>query len=798
MLWPCFFTSELLARESFEFNVGEKVRVLSDTAFRRTTENLFEAVGNVIITHSTNAIYGEKAGLSFETGEVEVMGNVRYVGPSMTLYGSKLKYNFKTDSIELENARIMSDAYTIIGREISRQGKDGDIFALDAEFTTCKDCPESWSVFGSEVRVTPDEYIRIKEAYVKVRGVVVMYVPYVVLPIKKERETGFLFPDFGIKTNEGVQLEQPFFWAINDSSDMTLTPSFYGKRGLLNQFQYRQMLGEKKWFEIDSLQAMDRIYEPKKTSRDLSGDTVFRHYSEYEHHFSVGQRFNHHFHFSDTRDLDTLRDHEFYNSDRLLGPELGGQSFINYNTPRFDFNAEGTFLKNQLIEGEKEFDHSYVQVLPRLSASMSPETLLRSRLPGLSRLSVGGDFEYTRFKQNHIDENKFIRNAHRFNARPYLDWQLGYLGPFQVQTRATFDYQDYRFPTQKKEANKEFTKRGVIYESQVKLELERIFGVAYQDKITLDQVDTNRFDLEEFEEKKLGKKKNQNLEKSANLVGKIPEMGQDFSDYDVTVSNNSYRHSQEFLLKHFFLSDQKAEGAPKFLAQIQETEGQFDRIDALREQESQINDGVSRTELPLSNTLELQWNNSFVMKSAKEFDVYQDGRYLRDNFSYSQIAHFNVSQGYDLEVESEELEDKLTRLHVNTGFSLDRFRFDISDYYFYDLREHLFSGSVSFDFDRAHLAVRYRNNSFASPVYQFTRVELGLRLNDLLSLRTMLDYDLDTKRASETRYGVTYTPPNNCWQLDFTYGTTLVEKSVSFNLMVNFDGSGFDSNNTWR
>ena len=185
------------------------------------------------------------------------------------------------------------------------------------------------------------------------------------------------------------------------------------------------------------------------------------------------------------------------------------------------------------------------------------------------------------------------------------------------------------------------------------------------------------------------------------------------------------------------------------------------------------------------------------MKSAKSFDVYQDGRYLRDNFNYQQIAHFNVSQGYDLEEESEELEEKLTRLHINTGFSLDKFRFDISNYYFYDLREHLFAGSMRFDFERARLAVSYRNNSFTSPVYQFTRFDLRLRLNDLLSVRAMLDYDLDTKRASETIYGVTYTPPNNCWQLDFNYGTTLVEKSVSFDLAVNFDGSGFDSNN-WR
>ena len=86
--------SVLSARESFEFNLGQRINILSDKAFRKTSENEFEAIGNVVITHLKNAIYGEKAKVNFTTGDTEVIGNVRYVAPEMTLYGTKLKYNF--------------------------------------------------------------------------------------------------------------------------------------------------------------------------------------------------------------------------------------------------------------------------------------------------------------------------------------------------------------------------------------------------------------------------------------------------------------------------------------------------------------------------------------------------------------------------------------------------------------------------------------------------------------------------------------------------------------------------------
>ena len=113
-----FLSPALQARESFEFDLGQKINILSDKAFRKASENEFEAVGNVVITHLKNSIYGEKARINFTTGETEVLGNVRYIAPGMTLYGTKLNYNFLTKAIDLSNARVLSDNFIVTGKRI--------------------------------------------------------------------------------------------------------------------------------------------------------------------------------------------------------------------------------------------------------------------------------------------------------------------------------------------------------------------------------------------------------------------------------------------------------------------------------------------------------------------------------------------------------------------------------------------------------------------------------------------------------------------------------------------------------
>lgn len=772
-------TDAIFARETFEFNLGQKINVLSDKAFRKSSENEFEAIGNVVITHMRNSIYGEKAKINFTTGEAEILGNVRYIAPEMTLFGTKLNYNFITRQIHLDNARVLSENFVVTGKKIIQTTPD-IIYAEDAEYTTCRDCPESWSVFGKSVTIEVGKYVNLRHAFIKVNGVVAMYFPYIVFPIKQKRESGLLFPAMGFSSKEGFRYQQPFFWAIDDFKDATLTPSTFGNRGLGGELQYRQNFKEKTWLELNSLQLNDKIYAPFKLNKEKSGDQYYRHFSDFEFHSTYSHNFNNHLYFTNTSDLDTYRDLDFFAKEKLRGTEVGGGGFLEGRSGLFSFTAEGYFNQNMFIADPKKFDDQYVQMLPKLSLSTVPYNVLHSNYAFAKNISLGLNTDYTVFKQNNALTTGPIRNARRLNLAPYMNWQLGNLGPVFFSHQVNLDYQKYYFSN---EIDKNFTKKGLVFETEAKFELEKVFGLAYNEEIPIDQIDLDT----ETEAK----------EKSTT-IGILPSLKSTKEDAYKVLFNSSYRHSQEYKVKHYYLSDQQYSGNTRFKNQIETDEGQFDYIDAIRSREHVTNQVTAQDSLPLSNTIELQWNNRLIRKSSKTFDPYVDGRYLKDNFEYSNIGYFDVSQGFDLNLESDELTDRLTRLYINAGLSVNRMAFAIQEFYFHRTAEHKVTSSASYNFKRAAITGTFTYNSFNSsntPVAKLTGYNISVSPTDLITLQNAIDYDLQAKRISRSSYSVLYSPINNCWKIEFNFSRDLIDKKFGLLFYINYNENNFASLN---
>ncbi len=774
-------SSPSFARQSFEFSADEKVQVLSDKAYRKSLDNLYEAVGNVIITQGPNSIYGEKATLSFETGEVNVIGNVRYVSAGFTMYGSKLNYNLHSKMLTVNNGRVLSDNYVILGNTLSRTGPN-ELYGKDAEYTTCRDCPESWTIFGKEVHITVGEYVRIKHAFIKVKGVVVMYFPYIVLPIKKDRESGLLFPSFGINVNEGARFQQPFFWNISPHADATLTPSFFGRRGWGSEVEFRHTPFDGFEYQTRGLFMNDTIYEPGKVERTKSGQTEFRYLGQWEHHYTNSNNFNHHFNFTKPRDFDMNRDYNIYTDDKLLAPDSGIETFFDYRNDLFNVDVFSGFRTSHLYRESREFDNRYVQILPKLSFDMSPVTLLETDIPLLNKLSFSLDSDITVFKQNHIEENDYIRNAKRINVVPRLLWNFGQLGPVSAQTKVELDYQNYRFSHLEKD--KGFRKYGVVYETEMTLTLDKIFGLAYKEEIPKESAINDR---------------EENLPSEtvdSNLIGELPPI-KDVSEETYKIIRNSYRHRQEFKLKHYFLSKQDYKGNQNFYNQIQRGEGRFDSIDTIRSQEFQALNETSKKTLPINNTIELQWNNTVTRKSVAGTDLLKDGKSIRNNFNYSNISYFNVSQGFDLYRDTDDsgkelsFEERLTRLHINTGFSLGQTSFSFEEYYYYATSEHIAYGGVNRSFSFGNIASGLRYNSFREPVDKFLTMSGNIYLSDEIYFSGNWEYNIAEKTSYRTNYGITYRPNNDCWMVQIDYTSTLAQKQYGFNFLINFSEAGF-------
>ncbi|HXH29628.1 MAG TPA: OstA-like protein [Bacteriovoracaceae bacterium] len=784
IFWATLCTT--FAADNPQLTLGDKISVYSDKAYRKNNGRYFEAVGNVVIISQKDTIYGELASLDQDSSLVKIEGNVRLITKDLTLYGSHLEYNIANGRATIKNARILTTNFNLVANRLSRVSET-EYLAEEAEFTTCKDCAESWSVYGKTIKVKINEYVQIQHGLAKIKNVNVLYIPYIILPISTTRKTGLLIPKTIFRKEEGLSFQQPVFFALGDHKDMTLSPSFWGKRGYGADVQYRQRFSDMSWMEIDSRSINDQIYQPGKNNSSLSGKDLFRYFVEAEAHQFWTPNLGSHLRYTGTRDLDIVQDQWLFTDPKILSSDLGLNTNVHYRRELFSLTADAHYLRNQLSDEPLKFDRSYVQVLPRVTLSSVPYTFIQSKRPFFQSLSVGMDNSFTRFRQTKEEESLFLRNADRFSSQPYLMWHLLTLGPVSLKSRYTLDYQSYRFSDTDE---KSFGKYAGLLRTELSFTMDKIFGLAYQEKIPLKNISEK--DLRALRERKeQGLSPLRSTQKENRLVGDLPEFASELSRDTITQVRNSYRHSQEFKFIHHFISVENEYGNLRFLEQIKASQdGQFDYEDSVRSEEFLFGTSTTRTIVPPENTVEFQWNNSLIRKTPKQFNFLDDNKYLRDNFNYSKIGYFNVSQGYLLNNrETEDYNDRLTRFLMQTGYYSQRWSVGLEEYYFHSSNDNMLTLNFNRRFEYLNLFSAYTYNSFNA--IQLLSFGGQVRPTDVLGVAMLKDMSFTDTENVRTTYSVDIMPHNNCWILNLNYQERINDTRYSFNVLFNFGDDNF-------
>ena len=179
--------------------------------------NTIKARGNVSVEADDQAIFAEQAmvNLEQETGTFK----------KATILGSEKDLHLEAEVIE----KIGFKTYHL---------EDGWVI-------TCK-IPEGkkapWSFAASDAVIEQDGYAKLKHARFRIKDVPIFYSPYLVLPAKNKRETGFLLPELSVGEFSGFGLNLPFFWNISDSTDLTIYTQYFANRGYMPGLEFRYII----------------------------------------------------------------------------------------------------------------------------------------------------------------------------------------------------------------------------------------------------------------------------------------------------------------------------------------------------------------------------------------------------------------------------------------------------------------------------------------------------------------------------------------------------------------------------
>ncbi len=258
----------------------EQTIIISETLEYSKDTSTYIAKGNVKIQRADTVVEANEMKYNEQTSEVIAVGAVRYNDTITSIKTIRAELNLETKTGILYDAEILfkKDNYRISGKEIEKKG-ERYYFSPEATFTTCDGPVPAWCFKGKEIDVVVGEKLKAKDVSFRIKDIPLLYTPYFQSPVLTERQTGFLTPVIGYSKTRGVHLNTPFFWAISENRDATVTLDIYTKRGIGEGLEYRYIepmdIKGKWWlYHIRDTEFNRNFYEVRALHEQRSADGI--------------------------------------------------------------------------------------------------------------------------------------------------------------------------------------------------------------------------------------------------------------------------------------------------------------------------------------------------------------------------------------------------------------------------------------------------------------------------------------------------------------------------------------------
>jgi LPS-assembly protein len=383
------FPFDLQAQSSFDGIV-----IQADSGERDLNNRSMELKGNVQILFKSQHLSADRAIIYQDRKEFEAQGHVLLVTPKATLGGDKIIMNYETNIGTVYSGFIQSGQLIFEGAIIEKTGDD-QYLTLQSQYTSCTTCPAAWSFSGQSIEAQIGGYALIKNSLLHFGNVPVLWLPYLIVPLKSERQTGLLAPSFEYSEKSGLSVELPFFWAISKNQDATFTLHNYATRGLKGLANYRYILTRESSGELDGAFLRDGYFGQTNRHKTYLGsaDRVNRWFLRYKHYWVLPEDWIQRIDVNNASDLQYPTDFPFETLN-YGDPAMENRISLTKNTEDRHFSIDNSYYINMLKSHPMGDNRDSVHRLPEIS-------LVSTRKPiGETGLLYNYDLRYTNFARN--------------------------------------------------------------------------------------------------------------------------------------------------------------------------------------------------------------------------------------------------------------------------------------------------------------------------------------------------------------------------------------------------------------
>ena len=203
--------------------------------------------GGVTISEGGVQVQADEGSFDTEKKIGDVKGRVLVSSSAGVLAADAATFEMSSETGEFTNIDFETEegGFHVLSDK-ARKVSEFEFELEDSSFTSCHcaDGDRPWEMKSSTCSITQEGYAHTYGSKVYFEGVPVFYSPYLAFPVKNERASGLLAPQWGISNQDGFMFRQPVLGIVDDSTDFTLTPFIASKSRVGSELELQKVFSK--------------------------------------------------------------------------------------------------------------------------------------------------------------------------------------------------------------------------------------------------------------------------------------------------------------------------------------------------------------------------------------------------------------------------------------------------------------------------------------------------------------------------------------------------------------------------
>jgi len=422
-------------------DLSENDILIEGDSLESILDRKLRASGNALISKGNQSITADFIEYDQISEELYAKGQITITTPDLELKGSELEMSLAENTGSIANgsfvANINENTPSRFNKElrgtatkIFLEGEDKKKLE-NAKVTTCDAGQNEWFITSDETIIDQSSgNIKAKHATLTLKGVPIMYSPYVDFSTTSQRKSGWLLPTAGSTTTSGFETSIPYYFNLSPTHDATLTSRYMEKRGLQFDGEFRYL--SKNYKGTSEIQYLNK-------DRDADIDNRYLLDIKHQHNFGNG--------FSGTVEYEKVKSNDNnYFADMSTSIAVTSQvslrqtAHLDYKKTDDSSDIEGS-LKVQ--EFQNLTSASPYELKPSFNLSYKKDW--EDKADQSLFLQTGADFSYDQFDTGN-NAAKNIATGSRIASTPSVSFPMeasfGFLKPKMIANLRHYDLDD--------------------------------------------------------------------------------------------------------------------------------------------------------------------------------------------------------------------------------------------------------------------------------------------------------------------------------------------------------------------